>query len=84
VLSLLFVKVSIAIALEFMYIRSMIDGYVTTSECAERLGISVGRVQQLVANGRLPAIKVGNTNLIKETDLKLVENRINGRPKKEK
>jgi excisionase family DNA binding protein len=62
----------------------MIEGYVTTAECAERLNVSLGRIRQLVANGRLPAIKVGNTNLVKETDLKLVENRTNGRPKKKK
>lgn len=60
----------------------MVKGYITTKEVAEKLGISEGRVRQLISNGRLPAVKVGNTNLVKESDLKLVENRKNGRPPK--
>ena len=59
----------------------MIDGYLTTKEVAEKLNISEGRVRQLIANDRLPAVKVGHTNLVKESDLKLIENRTNGRPK---
>lgn len=62
----------------------MLEGYLTTKEVAEKLGVSVGRVKQFVAEKRLPAIKVGNTNLIKETDLRFVENRENGRPPKVK
>lgn len=62
----------------------MLKGYLTTKEVAQKLGVSVGRVQQFIANGRLPALKVGNTNLVKESDLKLVENRTNGRPPKAK
>lgn len=62
----------------------MLEGYLTTKEAAEKLGISVGRVKQLVAEKRLPAIKVGNTNLVKEEDLRLVEDRPNGRPPKVK
>ncbi len=62
----------------------MLEGYLTTKEAAERLGVSVGRVKQFVAEGRLPAIKVGHTNLIKEKDLKLVGDRQNGRPPKAK
>lgn len=61
-----------------------LEGFLTTKEVAERLDVSVGRVQQLVAEGRLPATKVGQTNLIKESDLKLVENRKTGRPLKKK
>lgn len=63
---------------------SMLEGYLTTKEVAEKLGVSVGRVKQLVAEKRLPAVKVGHTNLIKENDLKLVETRQNGRPSKVK
>lgn len=59
----------------------MLDGFLTTKEVAEKLNVSVGRVQQFIANGRLPAVKIGHTNLVKESDLSLVENRINGRPK---
>ena len=58
-----------------------LEGFLTTKEVAERLGVSVGRIQQLVAEGRLPATKVGHTNLIKESDLQLVEKRQTGRPK---
>jgi excisionase family DNA binding protein len=62
----------------------MLEGYLTTKEAAEKLGVSVGRVKQLIAEKRLPATKVGNTNLVKEEDLMLVEDRQNGRPPKEK
>lgn len=62
----------------------MVDGYLTTKEAAARLGVSVGRVKQFVAEKRLPAEKVGNTNLIKESDLQLVEDRQTGRPPKQK
>lgn len=59
-----------------------VEGFLTTKEVAEKLGVSVGRVQQLIAEGRLPATKIGQTNLVKESDLKLVENRKTGRPPK--
>ncbi len=61
-----------------------LEGYLTTKEVAEKLGVSVGRVQQFIAEGRLPATKVGQTNLVKESDLKLVEDRKTGRPSKDK
>lgn len=60
----------------------MLEGYLTTKEVAEKLGVSVGRVKQFIAEKRLPAVKVGNTNLVKEKDLRLIENRQNGRPPK--
>ncbi len=61
----------------------MIEGYLTTREVAEKLGVTVGRVRQLVADKRLTALKVGQTNLIKETDLASVQERKRtGRPKK--
>ncbi len=56
----------------------------TTKEVAEKLGVSVGRVQQFIAEGRLPATKIGQTNLVKESDVKLVEDRKTGRPAKAK
>ncbi len=59
-----------------------LEGFLTTKEVAEKLGVSVGRVQQFIAEGRLPATKIGQTNLVKESDLKLVENRKTGRPSK--
>ncbi|MDQ3749999.1 MAG: helix-turn-helix domain-containing protein [Acidobacteriota bacterium] len=62
----------------------MLEGYLTTKEVAEKLGVSVGRIKQFIVEKRLPATKIGNTNLVKEEDLRLVENRQNGRPPKEK
>ncbi len=61
-----------------------LEGFLTTKEVAEKLGVSVGRVQQFIAEGRLPATKVGQTNLVKESDLKLVQDRKTGRPPKAK
>jgi excisionase family DNA binding protein len=54
----------------------------TTKDAAERLGVTVTRVQQLIAEGRLPAQKMGRDYFIKEDDLKLVEDRKPGRPRK--
>lgn len=54
----------------------------TTPEAAERLGVTVTRVQQMIAAGRLPAEKMGRDYFIKEEDLKLVEDRKPGRPPK--
>lgn len=59
------------------------QGYVTTTEAAERLGVSSARVRQLVASGKLPATKFGPVNMVKEADLALVEHRPGvGRPPK--
>jgi excisionase family DNA binding protein len=55
----------------------------TTKEVAERLSVSVPRVHELIKAGRLPSIKMGRDRFIKESDLKLVENRKVGRPRKE-
>lgn len=70
--------------LTFDIIYPMINGkYLTTKEVAVKLGVTVGRVQQLVAQKRLPVLKVGNINLVKESDLvKVQERKITGRPKK--
>lgn len=57
--------------------------YLTTKQAAEKLGVSVGRVQQLVAEGRLPSVKIGRDRFILENDLELVrERKRTGRPKK--
>ena len=52
----------------------------TTQQAAERLGVSASRVRQLIIAGRLPAIKLGRDNLIREADLRLIEDRKAGRP----
>jgi excisionase family DNA binding protein len=54
----------------------------TTKEVAERLGVTVTRVQQLIGEGKLPAEKMGRDYFIKEDDLKLVAERKRGRPRK--
>jgi excisionase family DNA binding protein len=54
----------------------------STKQAAERLGITVRRVQALVNAGRLPARKIGRDFLIKVGDLRLVKNRKVGRPTK--
>ena len=54
----------------------------TTNEAAEKLGVSVRRVQALITNGALPASKLGRDYVIKESDLELVKDRKPGRPLK--
>jgi excisionase family DNA binding protein len=46
------------------------------------LRITPRKVQALIEAGRLPATKFGRDYMIKEKDLKLVEDRKVGRPKK--
>ena len=57
-------------------------GLISTSEAAERLGVHITRVQVLIREGRLPAQKIGRTYVVDEDDLKLVEDRKPGRPRK--
>lgn len=59
-------------------------GLLTTRQAAERLGISIPRVHQLISEGRLPAEKVGRDYVIREEDLRHVEGRKVGRPPKAK
>jgi excisionase family DNA binding protein len=56
----------------------------TTQEAAKRLGVTVRRVNDLITAGRLPAARFGRAYMIKEADLKLVESRPPGRPRKSK
>ena len=71
--------------LGYSIIFRMIEGYLTTRETAEKLGVSEGRIRQLIAESRLPTTKIGNSNLIKESDLELVRDRKRtGRPPKDK
>lgn len=57
------------------------NSLITTKEASKRLNISVRRVQALIAAGRLPAQKIGNSFAIREADLVLLNGRKNGRPK---
>jgi excisionase family DNA binding protein len=56
----------------------------TTKEAAERLGVTVRRINDLITSRRLPAARFGRAYMIKESDLKLVETRQPGRPRKAK
>ena len=55
----------------------------TTPEVAERLGVSIRRVQALIHSGRLPSQQFGRDHLIRESDLVLVADRKPGRPAKQ-
>jgi excisionase family DNA binding protein len=55
----------------------------TTKQVAERLGVTTKRIQAMIRDGRLPAEKFGRDYVIKESDLKLVEDRKPGRPPKQ-
>jgi excisionase family DNA binding protein len=54
----------------------------TTSEVAERLGVTVQRIHQFIKDERLPAQKMGRDYIIREGDLKPLEDRKTGRPPK--
>lgn len=56
--------------------------FLTTMQVAERLGVTRRRVLALIEAGRLPAEKFGRDYMIREADLKLIENRKVGRPRK--
>jgi excisionase family DNA binding protein len=62
----------------------MSNRMLTTPKVAERLGVTTRRVLALIKAGRLPSQQFGRDHLIKESDLKLVEDRKRGRPPKQK
>lgn len=49
------------------------EGYLTTQQAADRLGVSAGRIRQLIADGKLPSELFGRDRMIKESDLKKVK-----------
>lgn len=55
----------------------------TTKETADKLGVSVRRVQAMITDGSLPASKLGRDYVIQESDLEVVKDRKPGRPSKE-
>ena len=57
-------------------------GLLTTTEVAERLGVHVTRVHQLIKEERLPAQRLGRDWFLEANDLTLVADRKPGRPKK--
>ena len=54
---------------------------ISTQEAGKKLGITRRRVTTLIAEGRLPAVKIGRDWIIKEKDLEKVDVRKPGRPK---
>ncbi len=56
----------------------------SVKESAEILSVNRQRIQALISQGRLPAQKIGNSYVIKESDLELVADRKTGRPPKDK
>jgi excisionase family DNA binding protein len=59
--------------------------FLTTKETAERLEVSVRRVQAMITDGKLKAEKIGRDYLIEEKQLATVQTYGKaGRPKKEK
>lgn len=58
----------------------MVAGVVTTSEAAIQLGVTSGRVRQLVIDGTLPSQKIGHLTVIATKDLaeykKLQKNKV--------
>jgi excisionase family DNA binding protein len=54
---------------------------ISSKEAAEKLGLSLRRVQALITSGKLPAQKIGNSYVVNEKDLELVKERTPGRPK---
>ena len=70
-----------ALTNRFFEMYKLLMNLLTTKEVAEKLGVTVRRVQALIQAGRLPAQKVGRDFLIQEKDIKLIEDRKPGRPK---
>ena len=54
---------------------------ISTKDAAERLNLSVRRVQDFLKEKRLPAQMIGGVYMIDEKNLALVKNRKPGRPK---
>ena len=60
------------------------EGFITTNEAADVLGVTRQRVLQLIADGRLKAEKFANVYMIRRPDLDLIEAKPMGRPPKAK
>ena len=56
----------------------------SVAEAAEKLGVTRARVNQFINDKRLPAQRIGRSFVIREDNLRLVENRKTGRPTKVK
>ena len=62
---------------------SMENNLLSTKQVAEKLGVSVPRIRQLILTGQLPSQQIGRDHLIKESDLMSIKTYGKaGRPKK--
>ena len=64
--------------------RLMSHNPLSVSEAAKALGVTPGRIRQMILAGRLKATKVGSFWIIQPEDLEAVRYRRPGRPRKEK
>lgn len=60
---------------------SMNDELLTTLEAAERIGVSRARVLQLIAEGQLPARRLGSQWVVRAQDVDAFERQPVGYPK---
>jgi len=58
--------------------------FLTVSEAAQELGLSIYRIHDYIQDKRLPAEKLGSQYVIKRGDLDLIRIRKVGRPPKKK
>jgi len=63
---------------------TVIKGYLTVPEAAERRGLSRPYVYELVREGRLECVRVGRTILIRTSSVRRFKRRPRGRPRKKK
>ena len=63
---------------------TVIRGYLSVPEAAERLGLSCPYVYELVREGRLECVRVGRTILIRSSAVRRFRRRPRGRPRKQK
>lgn len=71
----------------FRVIFGVMEGYLTTTEAAGRLGISTARIRQMILDGVIKgAEKFGRDNVIPEVEIERLEkiDRKSGRPVKPK
>lgn|GEM_PF-1501882 len=59
-----------------------LNNRVTTKEAARILGVSDGRVRQMILNGQLPAQRFGRALTLSRRDVETLRGRKAGRPKK--
>lgn len=59
-----------------------IEGYLTTKEAAERLGVSEQYIRNLITDGTLESVKIGSMRFIREEVIATFTPKPPGRPRK--